>query len=269
METVYQIPQVIRDLEEIGKEFNEFYGLHALGLYIDVKSDRYAITPADSIPFAWTGGDGIHFAFLTDFGTTTDLLKAPIVCVSPTNDPPLNLVAPEIYSFLAIVCKIKEAESLDDLRFTSSEAEWLDDIVSGWLDDEDRLKVANLLSSVLMERLNLEEPASVYDVIQSVRAERAKAVCIKTLDGLGVVGSWDEEGRKPQTYNFKAEGAKEVVRIREFAENASYLEKLALCRDAQYSCVFAKDYEHEIQLFVAEMLQSMGLTTEARRVRDM
>jgi hypothetical protein len=269
METVYQIPQVIRDLEAIGKEYDEFYGLRALGFYIDVNSDRYAITPADSIPFAWTGGDGIHFAFLTDFGTTTDLLKAPIVCVSPSNDPPLNLVAPDIYSFLAIVCKIKEAESLDGLRFTDREAEWLDEIVSEQLGDEDNLRAANLLSSVLMERLNLEEPASVYDVIQSARAERAKAVCIETLDGLGVVGTLEAGGGKPRIYDFNAEGAKELAKIREFSEKASYVEKLALCRDAQYSCIFAKDYDHEIQLLIAEMLESMGLTIEAQRVRDM
>ena len=269
METVYQIPQVIRDLEEIGKEYNEFYGLEALGFYIEVDRFRYSFTPADSIPFAWTGGDGIHFCFLTDFGKITDLLNAPIVCVSPGNDPPINLVAPDIHSFLAVVCKIKHAESLDNLRFDAPETEWLEEILRDWLDDEDSLKAANLLSSVLMERLKLEEPASVYDVIQSARAERAKAVCIETLDDLGVVGSWDEEGRELQTYDFNAAGAKEVSRIREFAEKASYAEKLALCRDAQYSCIFAKDYDHDVQLFIAEMLQSMGLTVEAQRVRDM
>lgn len=268
METEYQIPQVIRDLEGIGKEFNEFFGLEALGFYIDVNSWRCGVTPADSIPFAWTGGDGIHFAFLTDFGKTTDLLKAPIICVSHTNDPPLNVVAPDIFSFLAIVSKIKHAESLDSLRFDAPEADWLGEIACDWLDEEDNLKAANLLSSVLMERFNLEEPVSVYDVIQSARAERAKKVCIETLDDLGVVGAVEVEGREPRTYDFNAEGAKEVSRIREFAEQASYVEKLALCRDAQYSCIFSKDYDHDVQLFIADMLDSMGLSTEAKNVRD-
>jgi hypothetical protein len=54
---------------------------------------RYFITPPDLITFISTGGDGIHFGFLTDFGQVEDLEEAYIVCVSPTNDPPLKIVA--------------------------------------------------------------------------------------------------------------------------------------------------------------------------------
>lgn len=41
--------------------------------------------PIDNIPFAWTGGDGCYFGFLTDFGNYQNLEEAPIIFVSPTD----------------------------------------------------------------------------------------------------------------------------------------------------------------------------------------
>ena len=260
------MPAEIPVLEAIAEEYDEFYGLDALGFHIEVDEVRYHCTPADAIPFAWTGGDGIHFCFLTDFGMITDLSKAPIICSSPSNDPPLTVVAENLHQFLGIVCRVGEAESLDGLRFSVPEDEWIEAIAERWF-DEQRLNAANLLRFALKERLVVEEPVSVYEAIRCCRASRAEMVCIDTLDGLGVVG--DAEGPSPRSYDFKQEGARNLAAIRAFAAGASYVEKLALCRDAQYSFVFAKDYDHEVQLFVAELLESMGLAVEAGRVREM
>lgn len=105
------------------------------------------------------------------------------------------------------------------------------------------------------------------EAIRRYRAGRSEMVCIDTLDGLGVIG--DAEGTSPRSYDFNRDGAKELAAIRAFAATASYVEKLALCRDAQYTFIFAKDYDHDVQLFVAEMLDSMGLAVEAGRVRGM
>jgi len=267
MQGDYEIPATIGELEVIAKEFDEFYGLFALGFYIEVDRVRYAITPADAIPFAWTGGDGIHFCFLTDFGRVTDLSEAPIICSSPTNDPPLTLVAANLREFLGIVCRIKQAESLDGVRFSEPEDGWIEQISADWLDDDERLGAANLLSSVLKERLGVKEPASVYEAIRRCRAARAEMVCIDTLDRLGVLG--DGEGPSPRSYDFNLEGAKDLAAMRAFVATASYVEKLAFCRDAQYTFIFAKDYDYEVQLFVAEMLDSIGLAAEAARLREM
>ncbi|MBI2422208.1 MAG: hypothetical protein HYV27_05205 [Candidatus Hydrogenedentes bacterium] len=264
----YGMPAVIQELEQIDKEYEEFHGLATLGFYIALDYCRYMITPADLVPFACTGGDGIHFGFLTDYGKTTDLSKAPIVCVSPMDDPPLNVVARDIYNFLAIVCKVRDAEKLEYVDFSIPENEWLDEIVNVWLDSDEHLKAANLLSSAIMDRFTLEEPASVYASIEAVRAERKREICIETLDGLGIVGTL-EAGKEPRRYDFNGDGAKDLAKIGAFVKTASHLEKLALCRDAQYSCIFSRRYDGEIQIFMADMLQSMGLMIEAENLRSM
>ncbi len=44
-----------------------------IGFRPSLQDDSYSITPPDLIPFANTGGDGIHFGFLTDFGSVSTL----------------------------------------------------------------------------------------------------------------------------------------------------------------------------------------------------
>lgn len=97
----YEIPDEIYKLYELEKELNDIdLSLDMIGFRPSIHDDSYSITPPDLIPFANTGGDGIHFGFLTDFGSVPALTEAPIVCVSPTNDPPIRYMANNIKEFL-------------------------------------------------------------------------------------------------------------------------------------------------------------------------
>ena len=78
-----EILKLIRLEEDLQKEGKT---LDTIGFVPIVTEFAYSITPIDVIPFAHTGGDGVHFGFLTDFGRVKNLNDAPIVCVSPTND---------------------------------------------------------------------------------------------------------------------------------------------------------------------------------------
>lgn len=92
----YKKPELLIKLEDFQSKGTTW---EHLGFYIDF-DHHYSITPLDVIPFAGTGGNGIHFGFLTDFGNAKDLENAPIVLISPSNDPPLKLVANNIKDFL-------------------------------------------------------------------------------------------------------------------------------------------------------------------------
>jgi hypothetical protein len=104
---------------------------------------RYPDTPPDLLPFACTGGDGIHFGVLTDFGTARALDRAPIVCVSPTNDPAVTLVAANIKEFLAVVCRLGDAEALDGMPTGLAEEKgWLADLRASKMDDDRSVRKA-------------------------------------------------------------------------------------------------------------------------------
>lgn len=63
----------------------------------------YTCSPVDSIVFARTGYDGIHYSLLTDFGRVTNLSEAPVICVSPMDfGHCVRIVAENIKDFFAL-----------------------------------------------------------------------------------------------------------------------------------------------------------------------
>jgi len=52
------------------------------GLFLgfsEKENGGYVCSPADSILFANTGMDGVHYSLLTDFGKAADLEQAPVI----------------------------------------------------------------------------------------------------------------------------------------------------------------------------------------------
>ncbi|GGA23149.1 SMI1/KNR4 family protein [Psychrobacillus lasiicapitis] len=93
-EEVYRLIQLEMNLQKEG------LSLDTIGFIPITDYYYYSITPPDLIPFASTGGNGIHFGFLTDFHDVRVLKDAPIVCVSPTNDPPVRYIARNFEEFI-------------------------------------------------------------------------------------------------------------------------------------------------------------------------
>ena len=109
----YEVPKEIHLLHALEEKLNkEGLSLDIIGFQPVTDLFIYHITPPDLIPFAHTGGAGIHFGFLTDFSEVRDLYDAPIVCVSPTNDPPIRYMARNITEFLNLVASVPHAEML-------------------------------------------------------------------------------------------------------------------------------------------------------------
>ena len=64
-----QFLEMIFKLIELEERLNKKeHSLDPIGFMPITQHFSYWITPPDVIPFAHTGGNGIHFGFLTDFG---------------------------------------------------------------------------------------------------------------------------------------------------------------------------------------------------------
>ena len=150
----------------------------------------YWITPPDVIPFAHTGGNGIHFGFLTDFGKVENLNEAPIVCVSPSDDPPIRYLARNIQEFFNLASSVPHVEMLESFwpcENTSS----MDAIKNEFhsYSDVEWDNKRNRLMSYLQESFKTE-PLNLQQYVQEVLEERKEKITIPTFDGLGIVGMY-------------------------------------------------------------------------------
>jgi hypothetical protein len=248
-----------------------------LGFYIDYDI-HYTTTPLDIIPFAGTGGNGIHFGFLTDFKDSINLDNAPIVCISPSNDPPIKLVAKNLSDFLRLVVVIGEAEFLDDdyeneedveLRLEEwdlvSEKDWEGNPLSNKEIEESRLQIHNIqkqrtrLIQVLKEDFKIEPMPIVYQYIKELRANRSEGIDIKTSDNIGIIYQGDSS--KVQFYDY---AVKDIDLINEFLQKANKPSRLQFYRDATFHFIISNDYDIEIKRLLIKYLKIDGYEREAR-----
>lgn len=265
----YEIPDEIYKLYELEKELNDIdLSLDIIGFQPCLHDYSYAITPPDLIPFANTGGDGIHFGFLTDFGQVPTLTEAPIVCVSPTNDPPIRYMAHNINEFLNLVLSVPHAEMLesfwsnpDEIHIQEEIMEFDKDTPPDW--KEKRRKVSERLKNIY-----LTQQVNIGHYLQKVQKERSNSISISTLDGLGVIGS-EENNNAHTKYQFdfnKSLDDNELKRINDYLNEISRIEKLAFIRDAFYSVVLTPDYEEKFFYLIIELMESMNLHDGVQRL---
>lgn len=262
----YSVPKEIDKLYKLEEELMKAgYSLATIGFRPCEDYFHYSITPPDLIPFAETGGDGIHFGFLTDFSQVLDLNEAPIVCVSPTNDPPIRYIARNIKEFLDLATSVPYVEMLESCWAYSKEQfeeeckQFHEDSTAEW----------KMMSQKIFKRFQEVFSTKAVDLnsyFKEVKDERNNAVVISTMDGLGVIGKkLDGQVYKSYSFDFQhAVEANELKRMREFLVQASRVEKLAFIRDANYRYVVARGYDEAILDLIVEQLQAMELHVEAR-----
>lgn len=237
-------------------------------LILTDRSFRYLQTPPDLITFARTGGNGVHFGFLTDFGQETDLDRAWIVCVGPMHSPPLQFVARNITDFLSLVCKITLAEEIIDLDFEVEETEWVAKIHEerrngAEVSDED----ASVIIAQITEHLSLCPIPSIYEYVKDIRAERETCLSLKTIDDMGILKTDRSFNKVPAVYHFDFRDY-QIANLEDYLNYASHDEKLAFCRTAICSGVLAPDYNADLQILVADTLLNLGLRSESENVRN-
>jgi hypothetical protein len=68
----------------------------------------YDCTPRNAVTFAQMGVDGVHYAVLKLAGVVRD--QSPVIQVSPTDDPPVVILAESFLAYLAEGCGVTRSE---------------------------------------------------------------------------------------------------------------------------------------------------------------
>lgn len=265
----YEIPEEILQLHQLESGLQrKGLSLAMIGLIPTDSYEPYSITPPDLIPIANTGGDGIHFGFLTDFGVVEHLSDAPIVCVTPTNDPPIRLIARNIKAFMDLVASVRYVEDLEQWWGADNETTMLDQAAEYQADTPFLLRrKRKKIHDRFRETFHTEEKEPL-SYIREVRQEREHQVVIATYDGLGILnGSERDEAHK--RFEFKAHtppAADEIERMRAFFSEGSRASRLAFIRDVWYLYVMIREEQDDFRDLLRECFQVLHLQDEEQRM---
>lgn len=261
-----KLPEVIQRLskyEEVlleqGSSLEE-----AIGLILEEDDYYYDVTPCDAITFASLGVDGIHFAFLTDFGEITNLAEAYIVMIQPmaTEAEIVKLVARNISEFLGLIIMIKDANLLADLVWLEAR-EW--ESVLNELKTEDWTPANEEIYLELSTFLDLPQIKKPFHYVhQTVFNARQEQITIQTADKIGIV-----KGNTPCTIEIEtltAQSELTLNRLKTLFQTASTAEKLKYIREAQLFRLLID--QPKITEYFCNALEEEGYLDEALRLRE-
>lgn len=267
----YEIPSDLKQLMELD-HWHETKGnmktLDAtIGLIPQVGGFRYYCTPCDVIVFGSNGCDGIHYGFLTDFGTVDTLDEAPIVCISPMAFGHTNkLIARNFRDFLSIHLDNSELFYNDfesEAAYLDQVAEWKREEESPYRNTLEEIQHAEDVKTMLRTTFELPVIDRPYEYICALQEERREQASTLTRESLHVVlpnkfgTATDGEKRGLEQINCEDEFA-----VQSFLEKASLPAALALTREI-VACA-----DHPSLLVVEHFLEKHGFHDEVLRIRD-
>ncbi|AFH61148.1 hypothetical protein ACVNS2_10920 [Paenibacillus caseinilyticus] len=226
----YQPPKLLEQIIKWEKDFSgEVEYLNnpiGLGLSMEFEdTEGYFCTPVDSFPFAWTGGDGIHYALLTDFGLIKDLNEAPVICISPMDSERTRLVARNLYDFFSLNF-FDETKNLNSEYF-----------------DHDRLRREKMkVINEVQEQFNFAPIQNPLKYIQDIRLERSLRITTLTDDSLGVMPFPSSDSHQKETF---------LASIRNLQHSAC-VDQVVVERHAKE--LLQMGMTHEAESFLARML---------------
>ncbi|MDF2571675.1 MAG: hypothetical protein K0R55_3279 [Sporomusa sp.] len=246
----YEIPPLLEEIIAWEKEIKQEvpYLETPTGYYLQFDpSDNggYRSSPTDAIMFARTGMGGIHFSFLTDFGSVTDLSLAPIIRVDPMNFGNCSkIVANNIRDFFVIHFSDHEGLLLNDFESQEHYLSYLRD-----QEDENDEEESNYFDRKKWQRQKIEVRDSAmqcfgfqplpdgYAYMQEVRRARWNELILPTSDGLGVTApgtSVDSLNRPaPHPWHFKEIPERNVEHLKAYIASAEQVGLFGFIRDCQ------------------------------------
>lgn len=255
----YTVPSSLEKLRLLEEHHIASWTSLGFGISYD---HHYSVTPLDVIPFIGTGSNGIHYGFLTDFDPNLDLNDAYIVCVAPTYDPPVNIVAKNLDEFLSLLSSTYESTVMAD-RY-SNEAE-LEEAIQYAKDsiflDLDGFKHREKNRSLLEKEFGAKPVNNVYQVIESTRKQRASQISSETLDGMGIRFKKDEP---IQEFVY----SREPKDVSKFLDSVNLNSRLKFYRNASLNFILSAGYDEEIKNIIIEYLKKDGLMREAGILED-
>ncbi|WP_421617085.1 hypothetical protein ACAF76_018170 [Brevibacillus sp. TJ4] len=252
------VPKTIEMLLEFETKLSKSgYSLdRELGLIMEQEDIRYMSTPPDVIPFARAGVDGIHYGFLTDFGSVEDLEQAFIVCVSPMDfGNEVWLVAKNIHDFLRVVY----SENSILYNHFSDVDSYIRYIENKPFEEPDEKK--RYVMETLKETFSLEPIDDMPQYVRDLHTHRKQAIAVSTLNHLGVVQI--SPVQQHERFDFESADVGDIEMVRSFFTRVSLESKFAFIREAQAKHCFE---DAELRDFACKELHAIGLVDEAKRL---
>lgn len=241
------------------------------GLFLGITGEGngfYSCSPIDSINFARTGMDGIHYSLLTDFGGVTNLEEAPIICVSPMDfGNCVRLVARNLRDFFALELGGHDFLLLNEFssrqHYMEASAKQQENEYSEYFDHQRWMQERNLVWEMAQEQFQLPIIQDAYGYIEQLRAERELQSVIQTEDRLGIIPlDPDHSCYTPHPWQGTSIPYDELQQLKEFLHSASLETKLAFIRDYQAQAIA----DTPSQQLICEELERMGMPLAAKRL---
>lgn len=267
----YDVPSTLQKLIALHNKLGDpeqFY--LGLNFYLSLENFRYFNTPSDVVVFGNIGADGIHYGFLTDFGSVPDLETAPIVCICPMDfDRPTRIVAENLSEFLRVnladsALFYNEFNSEKD--YLAAKEKWAAEAAnSPYPPTENEKNVRKGIEKFLMENIEMPNIDRPYRYIQLIEQERNRKISIETLDGLGVTAPLLRgEEHMPVPINMDTDLDLEWLQHSLFS--APVASQFAFFRDVQLHSSFQDN--PEVHKIVMAAMKKLGLNDEANRLSD-
>ncbi|MCM3636985.1 hypothetical protein M3152_04565 [Sporosarcina luteola] len=267
----YDIPPTLHrliDLQNVLADNEQFY--LGLNFYLSLEDFRYFNTPCDVVVFGNIGMDGIHYGFLTDYSSVTDLEVAPIVCVSPMDlDRPTRIVAKNLCEFLRV--NLTDGELFynhfeSEEKYLDAKNQWITEAAnSPYQPSENEKLVRERVANFLMENIKMPIINNPYHYVQHVEKDRQRNVAIQTQDRLGVTTPLPQ-GEKHVLFPITKDIDPDLILLQEYLCSSPVASRLALFRDIQLSYTFQDN--QELYKIVADAMVSMELIDEATRLSE-
>lgn len=273
----YEIPPLLEEIMTWEKEINQRvpYLESPTGYFLQfdpTDNGGYRSSPADAIIFARTGMDGIHFSFLTEFGSVTDLSLAPIIRVDPMDfGNCVKIVAQNIRDFFALHFSDHEGLLLNDfeskeryLTYVKDQEE--DDEVSEYFDKKKWQQQKNEVRDLAKLRFGFQPILDGYTYMHEIRLARLNEVIVTTSDSLGIAvrNTSVDSLNKPvlHSWHMKEIPNWELEQLKSYIASAEQTGLFGFIRDCQFQGV--DDYE--VIQAICDQLISFGLPLEAKRL---
>ena len=250
---------LVEKLQEI-----KLFDTEAFQFYISYKErHRYSCCPLDAIPFGFTGHNGIHFAFLTDFKASIELEALPIICIAPSYDPPINLVAANIHDFFSLLTTIHLTTLLAD-QFRSQEDfdKERTEGMKGYRSESDFAKEQENQAAFLRKKFGLRIIDNVVTYLKEIRKERDEN--FETSDvwhsALGVNPIGDEKIEK-------LDWTKDLKVLTHFLETCNRSSRLQFYRESNFRFILSDRYDGEVRDLLITYLLRDGYLREAENLK--
>lgn len=186
--------------------------------------------------------------------------NAPIICVAPSYDPPINLVANNLKDFLNIVTTIENATLLADKynsesEFDSRKTEWFE----GFRSEAQIANERRTLAKLMKNKFSLNHIDDVFGYINEVRNKRNSLIDVTSMDGLGI-RKIDDEPIMEFGYSKNADT------LKLFLTRANKNSRLMIYRNSYFAYILSKGYDDEIKKILKEFLSKDGYNDEAERL---